>query len=258
MAAYMLLFADHVEGLEVARFLIHRADGYIETEDDQKNLDDINADLRKQMELRLDMAKFTEITGLTIDDIFSGPKQKDCWLSAKQAKKVGLIHAIKRFTVPEQKAFNEKFVAFIPERGSDGPQGSGGKATDQPNINSQKPLKKMNRDELKAQHPDVYAAIHAEGMTQERERVQACMAYIDIDKDNVIAMIKDGKQINQAVMAEMQVKMFASAKITALGKDGKQTPPVKTGEASEKTEDEQEVQALEDQVMAGVKKINLF
>jgi hypothetical protein len=212
-------------------------------------LDSINKDLRSQMEKRLDMEKFQAVTGCTMDDIFNSNKVKDVWISAKDAKKIGLVNEIIRLDKAEMKAFNSKFVAYIkPERGSEGgSQGSGANASDTKNNNIQNPVK-MTKQELKAQHPELYSAILAEGHTEERERVQAWLAFIDYDKDNVIACVKDGKMVTQSVMAEMTVKITASAKVTALGKDGKTIPPITTGEATDFTAEEEELKNFSAQV----------
>jgi ATP-dependent protease ClpP protease subunit len=253
MAMFMLLYADNVKALEVTKFLIHRADGYIENEDEQKLLDSINKDLRTQMESKLDMEKFTKVTNYTMDDVFNGKEVKDVWISAKDAKKIGLVNEVIRLQPEEMKAFNEKFVAYVkPIQGSTEPQGSGDNKTNTNNNNSPIP-KKMTRDELKAQHPDIYSAILAEGQSAERERVQAWLAFIDYDKDNVIASIKDpAKAVNGAVMAEMTVKITAAVKVNALVADGK-TPPVATGEAKDKTEEETAKEDFTAKVKAGIK-----
>jgi len=250
MAAYLLLYMDNVQALEVTKFLIHRADGYVESEDDQKLLDSINKDLRGQMEKRLDIAKFESITGCTMNDVFNGEKVKDVWISAKDAKKIGLINDVIRLNPDEMKAFNEKFVAFVPKRGSEEtPQGSGKPATGEPNNNSPKP-KKMTIEEFKALHPEIYSAAIAQGQTAERERVQAWLAFIDYDKDNVIASIKDpAKAVNGAVLAEMTVKITAAVKVAAINKDGK-IPSVTTEETKDKTEEETAVEDFLAQVKA--------
>lgn len=248
MAAYMLLFADKVQALEVTKFLIHRADGYIENEDDQKLLDSINKDLRSQMEKRLDIEKFQAITGCTMDDVFNCDKVKDVWISAKEAKKIGLINDVIRLNPDEMKAFNSKFVAYVPKQGSDGtPQGSGKQVINSQNNHSQTP-KKMTLEEFKAQHPEIFSAAITQGQTAERERVQAWLAFIDYDKDNVIASIKDpAKMVTSATMAEMTVKITAAAKISAIGKDGK-IPPVATDDPKDKTEEETAVEDFTAQV----------
>lgn len=262
MAVFFMLYMDEVEALEVTRFLIHRADGYVETPEDQAFLDSINKDLRKQMESRLNMDVFEEVCGCTMDDIFNPNGRKEVWLDAKQAKKLGLIQSIKKFTKKESEAYNEHFVAFADfSHGSEKPQRS--EATSQNDSPNNKPkINKMTKEELQAQHPDVYAAIHssghAAGVKAERDRVNAHLAFIDADKENVIKAVKEGAEFSQATIAEMTAKMIAASKVTNLNADGSGTPPAATPPASGKTEAEKELEAFEKSVNDGAKKINLF
>ena len=70
MAFYLSLFMDEVEALEVSLFVIHRADGYIENDDDRAFLEKINAQLREKFEARINAEKFKEVTGISFDEIF--------------------------------------------------------------------------------------------------------------------------------------------------------------------------------------------
>jgi ATP-dependent Clp protease protease subunit len=112
MAAFMLLFADKREGLNVSQYLLHRADGYVEDEDQQKWLDNINKDLRKQMEMRLKMDVFAEVTGVTMDELFDPKKRINVWLNAKQAKQIGLIDKIIKLEPKQAESMSKQFVAF--------------------------------------------------------------------------------------------------------------------------------------------------
>ena len=56
--------------------------------------------------------------------------------------------------------------------------------------------KEMNANEIKSQHPDVYADIVKAGAEQEKARINALMKFIDIDKDTVVKAIADGKTIH--------------------------------------------------------------
>ena len=64
----------------------------------------------------------------------------------------------------------------------------------------------MTKEELKQQHPDVYASIMNEGATQEKDRVQAWLAFSEIDMKAVQEGIDKGENVTQKVMAEMGVK----------------------------------------------------
>lgn len=244
MAVYFALFADEVEALEVSQFMIHRADGYVETPEDQQFLDKINKDLRKQMELRLDVEAFEKSTGKTLDQIFDPSQRIDLWIDAKTAKKIGLVDKIKKLTPEETKAYSDKFVAFADfegeQRSKPEPQRSEKEAE---NNNNQK-SKKMNLTELKAQHPELVEAIQKEAVSAERNRVNSFLAFIDIDKENVIKATKEGSEFNSAVMAEMTVKLTAHiTKGNIEGDSSNNEKPVTEKVTKEATAEEKEVEA---------------
>lgn len=54
----------------------------------------------------------------------------------------------------------------------------------------------MNANDIKSQHPDVYADIVKAGAEQEKARINALMTFIDIDKDTVVKAIAEGKSIH--------------------------------------------------------------
>ncbi|MDD5013655.1 MAG: ATP-dependent Clp protease proteolytic subunit [Atribacterota bacterium] len=215
MAVYMALFCDNVSALEVTQFMIHRADGYIETPEDKLLLDNINKDLRKQMESRLNMDVFQDVCGCSMDDIFKGENIKNVMLTAKQAKKLGLINSIKKLSQKEVEAYTDHFVAFADfsqrSEKSDS-QRSDKKPETEIKNNSPKQIT-MTKEEIQAQHPAVYVAIlkdgRDDGIKTERGRASAFLPFIDCDKDNVIKAIKEGKEFDNSVMAEMTVKLTA-------------------------------------------------
>jgi ATP-dependent Clp protease, protease subunit len=213
MAMYFLLYCDNVEALEVTRFLIHRADGYVRDENDQKFLDGINADLKTHMKNKLNDEVLKKQTGYSLKDIFDSENVLDVWITAKQAKKIGLINSVIRMSPEETTAFNRKFVAMAEGlQGSDLVQGSTKPLEN--NNNLPKIDKKMTKAEFKAQNPELYAEILAEGeatgIKSEQTRVKNWIAYLDYDKENVIASIKGGKEFTSDVTSEMIVKMQAS------------------------------------------------
>jgi ATP-dependent protease ClpP protease subunit len=260
MAMFFLLFCDHVEALEVTKFLIHRASGYVENEDDKNFLDSVNADLRKHMEKKLDIPALEKLAGCTMDDIFNGKDVKDVWISAKDAKKICLINETIRLTPEKLKAYNEKFVAMIkPEQGSSViiEQGSSQQIEDKNNSHK---IENMTRDEFKAQNPLDYAAIVAEGktsgITAERERVKSWLAFHEYDAENVIKMIGEGTELTPSMTTEMNIKVISAVKLNALHKDA--TGKVKTKEVNGKTKEEEDVESFEKEVVASGKKIVEF
>lgn len=104
MAFYILLFADKVEALDVSKFMIHRADGNAETDEEKALLKSVNDTLKAKMSEKIDAQAFLDVTGTSIDDMFDAEERKDVWINAKQAKKIGLVSKINRLTPKEQTA----------------------------------------------------------------------------------------------------------------------------------------------------------
>jgi ATP-dependent protease ClpP protease subunit len=243
MAAYIALFADKVECLDVSTFLIHRADGYVQSEDDKMFLAQKNKELRAALEKRVDCKKLSEIMKCSLDDLFSLDARKDVYLTAKQAKEIGLVSKINRLEPKEIAALNERFVAFSnfePQGSEVKSQGSEEKSTtDSNNLNN----KKMTKEQIKADHPEIYASIQKEGMDSERMRIKAHLNFIDVDKDATIKAINEGEEMNSEVMARMTVKIAAKAQVKKLETDTEKEITTKKVE-TEKTDKEKEVDAF--------------
>ena len=97
------------------------------------------------------------------------------------------------------------------------------------NLITNKTNKKMTKEELKQQHPDVYASIIQEGATQERDRVEAWLAFSEVDLNAVKEGIQKGENVTQKTMSEMFVKQTAQATMNKIeGENPKQveTPVV--------------------------------
>ena len=112
MAFFLTLFFSDVEALDVTKLMVHRAIAWVDNEDDKKILDNINSDLRKHLEKKIDKAKFKEITGVTVKEIFENEKRRDIWLTAKEAEQVGLVSKITRLKPKEIDAMKESLIAF--------------------------------------------------------------------------------------------------------------------------------------------------
>lgn len=106
------------------------------------------------------------------------------------------------------------------------------------NLITNKTNNKMTKEELKQQHPDVYASIINEGATQEKDRVQAWLAFSEIDMKTVQEGIDKGEQVTQKTMAEMAVKQ--TAKLT-LKQIENENPTEVTAPVVEKTAEQIEV-----------------
>jgi ATP-dependent protease ClpP protease subunit len=160
--AFLLAYADEVEALDVAEFMIHRAayPAWFEqsaeyfTDELKGNLARVNKSLRTAFENKIDVDAFAKLKGVTMDELFSMDSRKDVFLSAKEAKKIGLINKITTIT-PEKKAEIDSIFVDIAAKYNGAP-------TPTPIIptenKTQKIETKMTIEDLKSQHPSVYAS----------------------------------------------------------------------------------------------------
>ena len=226
MLAYMLLFMDNVEALDTSTFRLHRADGYVDNDQDKAFLAKVNKDLRAKMEKKINSEIFKEVTGHTFNEMFDPSKRIDIDLDAKQAKKIGLINKIIRLEPTQIAAMSERLIAFADFQEPQGsgieekkPQGSGEKQ--EQNNNNQKTIK-MTKEEFKAQNPEVFSQIYNEGVeagaSKEKDRVEAFLEFVEIDPETVKAQISENKAVTSKFMAEMTKKFMAQShkeKLTA-------------------------------------------
>ena len=70
---------------------------------------------------------------------------------------------------------------------------------------------KMDIQEFKTSHSDLFAEVMAQGAEKEKSRINALMAFIDVDKETVVSAIAEGKTIQDD---EVQAALL-SAKIKA-------------------------------------------
>lgn len=226
-AANLLPYAKSVECLDVSTFLLHRADMYVESESDKAFLARINKDLRVKLLARVDAVIFKEVTGFSIDEMFDSEKRIDITLDAKQAKKIGLVQKINKLTPSEVEAFNSKMLFNI--------------AAYNDNKNQQK-QKTMTIDTLKAEHPALFAQVVALGVEKEKDRVEACLAFIDVDAKGAIEAINSGKDLSQKQMAEFAVKAMSKKSLTDLAAESNKG--IATTEVTE-TEKDAKAKAIE-------------
>jgi ATP-dependent protease ClpP protease subunit len=237
-SAIALLFADYVVALKTSDIMFHRADGPVNSADDQDFLNKKNVELRKRMEQKIDGAKLKELKGVSIKDIFEKTERLDVWLSADEAKKIGLVDEVVAVNASEIRAINERMyniaAAIDPAK---------------PPINNPPNSKPMDLIKFKAEHPALYKELFAKGvekgMKKERDRVGSILAFLDADPKGVKAMILEGKELTMTQTSELVIKMNSPevlAKIAAVA-----TPPVKTGEpdSKEATADDKRLTTVE-------------
>lgn len=213
-----LCYADNVEALDVSEFLVHRA-AYPEwyeksemfTAEMKGNLERINISLRKAIEAKIDVAKFEQLKGVKMKDIFSMETRLDVFLTAKEAKEIGLVDKIIKLT-PTKKAEIASFmdVQIAAEYKPFKQEVIEAKKEEvKPKIEN-----KMNIDKLRAEHPELFTQVLKQGADAERDRVGAWMAFVDVDAEAVAKGIKDGETLSATAMAELSRKMFSKDTLT--------------------------------------------
>jgi len=116
MAFIMLLFADNVTSYDTSNFLIHRAASFWEemmTKDELKEIENRNNLIRKKLEKRIDAEKFKSVTGNTFDDIFNMEDRLDVFITANQAKKIGLVDKVTRINPKKKREIESRFISEI-------------------------------------------------------------------------------------------------------------------------------------------------
>lgn len=220
--AFFLCYADEAEALDVSRFLFHRAayadwfesDKELFTEELKQRLIDINSSLRKAMESKFTAEEWFKITGVSLDDLFSLENRIDVELDSTAAKKLGIISKIIKIT-PAKKAEIEAMSMQIAAYGV----AKGQKGIEEENLK----VHKMTIEKFKTEHPEIFASVLAEGVKQERDRVGAYLAFIDVDAKAVSEGIKSGDPLSQTTMAEFSRKAFSAEVIGRVKSDNAET-----------------------------------
>jgi ATP-dependent protease ClpP protease subunit len=212
--SFFCLYSDKVEALNVSQFLFHRA-AYPEwfekepklfTEAIKEELVKVNANLRAAFEAKIDVEAFQKLKKVSVDDLFSMEKRVDVFLTAKEAKKIGLIDTIVDIT-PKKKAEIQSRMKMAAKHSA---------PASQTELDLDLTIKDMTLIEFKAAHPEIFAQAVKEGIDQERDRVGSWLPYVAADPTLVTASIKEGKTISATAMSELNVKMFAANSLAAI------------------------------------------
>ena len=219
----LLMYAKEVECLDVSTFMAHRAAYNYggDSKEEKEFLMKVNADLRKQMESRIDSAKLKEIKGVTIADIFEKEERISVFFTASEMKQLGIVSKVNKLQPSEVKAFNETFLRIAAEH------------------NPQTKETVMTLAELKEKHPSIYAEAvaigkvegKAEGIAAENDRIGAAMVFAHLDPEGVKEIIKSGKAMTATQQSEFALKAMSPenlAKIKADSKGSVKTDAVNT------------------------------
>ncbi len=211
-AAFMLTYFTDVEALDVSAFLLHRA-AYPEwyekgdqiTSDQLNYLKWLNDKLKDATKAKINEAKLIELKGVTIDAIFDQSNRLDVRLTADEALQIGLISKITKIT-PEIEAYvNSNVLRIAAEFKVSAPAPT---PTATQTVNPK--TTNMNIEQLKAQHPALFAEVQTLAVTAERDRVGAWMAFADVDPKAVAEGIKTGASLSATAMAELTRKSMSA------------------------------------------------
>jgi len=218
MAAVLLPFANFVEVSDVTRIMIHKASGYAETEAEKELLDSINSEMKAKLKSKINNQKLKELKGYTIDSLFNAEERVDLWLTAKEAKAVGLVDKINKLNTSEAKAFENKMYQIAALDNG---------AKDKEKINTEKPVK-MDLNKLQAEHPELYAQIVADAIAGETARIEAWMEWSEVDAEAVKTGISAGKAIGMKEISAFSKKMSGATAATDLEIESEKTPKATT------------------------------
>jgi ATP-dependent protease ClpP protease subunit len=247
--SYMLPFATRVEALSTSSFVIHRAaypDGYEKnymTAEEREDLVQINADLRKALERKVDPTKFALMTGVTFDEIFDLSQRINVKLDAQRAKTVGLVDEINNIN-------DSQIAASMNRIFSDDDYTNVIEAKEKEIVIVPKPLnnKIMLLAEFKEKHPDLHASIVKAAAAEEKDRVGAWMAFADVDLEAVTKGINDGAPVSSKTIAEFARKAMNATALAGVATDSAAAVTTEEQTAKASTEKEKTIEAFEAEV----------
>lgn len=222
-ASFLGLYSKSSECLDVSRFVLHRANMEVDNQEDQDYLDGINKDLLAQLKMKVDPKVFKEITGYTFADLFDPTQRLEIILSGTQAKKIGLVQKVTKLTPEMQSeltAFSKRYSLAAHIETEDTP----------------KKTITMTYEELQTKHPDLFKQAFNAGIAQEKDRVEACLEYLEADAEGVKAAISGGKPLSQKDMAAFNVKMMSAQMLGTIKTDSEKKPLATAEAEKEKTE----------------------
>lgn len=235
MGSMILAYAGSSEALDVSKIMIHRADMWISKPEDQTFLNMINKDFRAKLEKKIDVEKLKELKNVSMDDIFNPESRIDVWLTAKEAKSIGLIDKVVKLD-PVQISAITNLMQIAASMDINNPP----KQVQNSNSN------KMTIEEFKAANPEAYAQIVALGVSAEKDRVGAWLAYNKIDPEAVEKGIKEGKTLSQTESAEFAVKALSGKTLeTIVAENAAEVKTDASVTATAKTEKEKAIAEFE-------------
>jgi len=242
MGTFIAIFANKVEALDISKIHLHRAEiALVNDQDDQDFIDSVNADLKRKLEAKIDKAKFKEITGVSINQLFDSEEKITVTLTAKEAKAVGLVDKVITLKPAEAKAFQEKYFKIAASEAKvDEP-------VTQP-VKYKPKSKTMKSETLKAEHLELFEEIYGQGVNAERDRVGSWATFLEVDPKKVIKAISEGSELTATSMAELTLKSVTAKAIKNIEADGAGETETDEKDAKAKTENDKKIEAFEEEV----------
>lgn len=218
MAAYIMLFGDTLTFKPNATVVLHNPWNICIGD---YNAMEKNADMLKRF-ASLYARKFVEKGIFTADEIKSIMDEETYFIGEEELAKLGTVEKstaveppaaedretaivvaqehIKNCQARLRSSFDEDFekVAALLQQAPAAPRAletSVQQVASSIVQEKEKGEKTMDLNEIKGQHPDIYAEIVKTGADAERKRVNGLMAFIDADKETVVKAIAEGKSI---------------------------------------------------------------
>lgn len=273
MALFMLVFVDttKVEAMDLLQAVFHRAaypewiegSSWFPTSIQYEMLVKANKDLEKAFRAKVNVEALEALPqfknkDLKLKDIFSLESRIEVLLTASDLKKIGLVGKINKMIPTKAAESKAQMDAFKNCRSLEEFR----MAAQTPEVKNPKPTN-MTLADLKAENPALYAEIYnagllagkTEGITAEKDRIEACMVFIDIDPAGVKAAIESGKPLTAKQMAEFALKSTSASQIKKIEKDSEATGDIQTPapDAVEKTAKEKTISEFEKGVAASLK-----
>lgn len=235
MGALSLPYFKKTSCYDFSQFLLHRAaysDWYESssyfTPEIRQNLMNVNAKLKEALVAKIDVDKFYKESGHTVDEVFSMDSRIDVFLTAKQAKKIGLIDEIIQITPKKAAEIDSRVQALavkatamylVPEGYMPSPEAV---TTDSSSNEESLNTHKMTPEDFKLKHPEAYKAIVQLGVEQERDRVHSWAKFAEIDPAYAMAGIKSDKGMTATDHAEFQLTAMKKGALNSAGKAGEE------------------------------------
>ena len=203
MFAFALLFGK-TKASSRAQFTFHRASSFF---GDSQALRNINELLRNDLESSVDSDLFAEISGITIEEMFSMDSRIDVTFTAQEMQRLGIVDEIYDVSPQDARsivAYKKKQQLSFKNRIA---------AINEPNT--------MTKEELKAKHPDIYASIVKEGVDYEKDRIKGWSEWADVNLEKAIEGIKGESQIKPSDISAFTKEQFLASQANSLGENNK-------------------------------------